>query len=412
MKKKIEILWARAGKINVTDVGNGFYVVQFSNKDDLLFALNGGPWIILGHYLSLRRWEPAFRPNAASVMKIAAWVRLPGIPLEYYDEAFFRRIGNWLGKMLKIDKTNNEHVRGQFARICVELDLAQPLKGEYVLDGATKQIEYEGLGLICFHCGRYGHSKDCCPEIPVEGKDNQQNQDGKKDEAEFQKNGLGPWMVVQRQCRSKIQTPMADNRKQEPVRRESRRNQGTTNPDTVINDVNMVGSPVNIDISTSQGSKHRNPRSRPNVELQEHPNRFTLSGITTGHEKENQINGKIVDRGTSNNNTTNLRRQVAIHNRKDIGGKSGGDSMVARSTVADYNKDCYQMEVDKNGQNINGLDHGLSQPKAPDPSRDKGKHIPINHKLNIEVEMISESETQCNDNGMAVDPQSCQITID
>ncbi|XP_061364385.1 uncharacterized protein LOC133307842 [Gastrolobium bilobum] len=192
MKKKIEILWARAGKINVTDVGNGFYVVQFSNKDDLLFALNGGPWIILGHYLSLRRWEPAFRPNAASVMKIAAWVRLPGIPLEYYDEAFFRRIGNWLGKMLKIDKTTNEHVRGQFARICVELDLAQPLKGEYVLDGATKQIEYEGLGLICFRCRRYGHSKDCCPEIPVEGKDNQQNQDGKKDEAEFQKNGLGP----------------------------------------------------------------------------------------------------------------------------------------------------------------------------------------------------------------------------
>ncbi|XP_061357677.1 uncharacterized protein LOC133301986 [Gastrolobium bilobum] len=129
MKKKIEILWARAGKINVTDVGNGFYVVQFSNKDDLLFALNGGPWIIFGHYLSLRRWEPAFRPNAASVMKIAAWVRLPGIPLEYYDEAFFRRIGNWLGKMLKIDKTTNEHVRGQFARICVQLDLAQPLKG-------------------------------------------------------------------------------------------------------------------------------------------------------------------------------------------------------------------------------------------------------------------------------------------
>ncbi|XP_061337015.1 uncharacterized protein LOC133284068, partial [Gastrolobium bilobum] len=369
---------------------NGFYVVQFSNKDDLLFALNGGPWIILGHYLSLRRWEPAFRPNAASVMKIAAWVRLPGIPLEYYDEAFFRRIGNWLGKMLKIDKTTNEHVRGQFARIFVELDLAQPLEGEYVLDGATKQIEYEGLGLICFHCGCYGHSKDCCPEIPVEGKDNQQNQDGKKDEAEFQKNGLGPWMVVQRQRRSKIQTSMADNRKQEPVRRESRRNQGS-----------------------NQGrSKHRNPRSRPNVELQEHPNRFTLSGITTGHEKENQINGKIVDRGTSNNNTTNLRRQVAIHNSKDIGGKSGGDSMVARSTVADYNKDCYQIEVDKDGQNINGLDHGLSQPKAPDPSRDKGKHIPINHKLNIEVEMISESETQCNDNGMAVDPQSCQITID
>ncbi|XP_061347425.1 uncharacterized protein LOC133292949 [Gastrolobium bilobum] len=198
MKKKIEMLWARSGKINVTDVGNGFYVVQFSNTDDLLFALNGGPWVILGHYLSLRRWEPAFYPHAASVMKIAAWVRLPDIPLEFYNEAFFRRIGNWLGKLLKIDRTTNEHARGCFARICVELDLAQCLKGEYVLNGATNQIDYEGLGLICFQCGRYGHSKECCPESSVDGNDGQQNSEGKKDELSSRKMAwvLGWWCSV------------------------------------------------------------------------------------------------------------------------------------------------------------------------------------------------------------------------
>ncbi|KAK8578331.1 hypothetical protein V6N13_116180 [Hibiscus sabdariffa] len=31
-----------------------------------------------------------------------------------------------------------------------------------VIDGAYQAIEYEGLPVICFGCGKYGHSKDVC----------------------------------------------------------------------------------------------------------------------------------------------------------------------------------------------------------------------------------------------------------
>ncbi|XP_061356291.1 uncharacterized protein LOC133300725 [Gastrolobium bilobum] len=209
MKKKINVLWARKGKINVTDIGNDFFVVQFSEKDDLNFALNGGPWIVLGHYLSLRKWEPTFRPNSAGIAKIAAWIRLPDIPIEFYDEAFFRRIGNWLGKMIKVDSNTNAHVRGQFARICVELDLSQPLKGDYVLEGFTKQIEYEGLGLICFGCGKYGHSTENCSAAPKQRSssdihnDDQIHQEEPGNSEFHRSKGLGPWMVVNRQRRSR-----------------------------------------------------------------------------------------------------------------------------------------------------------------------------------------------------------------
>ncbi|XP_061373833.1 uncharacterized protein LOC133316111, partial [Gastrolobium bilobum] len=209
MKKKINVLWARKGKINVTDIGNDFFVVQFSEKDDLNFALNGGPWIVLGHYLSLRKWEPTFRPNSDGIAKIAAWIRLPDIPIEFYDEAFFRRIGNWLGKMIKVDSNTNAHVRGRFARICVELDLSQPLKGDYVLEGFTKQIEYEGLGLICFGCGKYGHSTENCSAAPKQRSssdihnDDQIHQEEPGNSEFHRSKGLGPWMVVNRQRRSR-----------------------------------------------------------------------------------------------------------------------------------------------------------------------------------------------------------------
>ncbi|XP_061345438.1 uncharacterized protein LOC133291235 [Gastrolobium bilobum] len=183
--------------------------IGFSEKDDLNFALNGGPWIVLGHYLSLRKWEPTFRPNSAGIAKIAAWIRLPDIPIEFYDEAFFRRIGNWLGKMIKVDSNTNAHVRGRFARICVELDLSQPLKGDYVLEGFTKQIEYEGLGLICFGCGKYGHSTENCSAAPKQRSssdihnDDQIHQEEPGNSEFHRSKGLGPWMVVNRQRRSR-----------------------------------------------------------------------------------------------------------------------------------------------------------------------------------------------------------------
>ncbi|XP_061376478.1 uncharacterized protein LOC133318494 [Gastrolobium bilobum] len=229
MKKKIEELWGRKGKVNVTDIGNEFYVVQFSDDEDMKFSLSGGPWVVLGHYLSLRKWEPGFRPNAEGISKIAAWIRLPNIPLEFYDEVFFRRVGNWIGKLIKIDRTTNLHARGRFARIYVELDLARPLKEEYVLEGVLKHIEYEGLGLICFNCGKYGHSKDCCSEIVQEQivvNESHPSGDGEANKVEENRNGLGPWMVVNRQRRPRSQAATQDGRTPMTSRRITQRDFG------------------------------------------------------------------------------------------------------------------------------------------------------------------------------------------
>lgn len=50
-----------------------------------------------------------------------------------------------------------------YARLCVEVDLGIPLLPEYIVDGNHLNIEYEGLYLICFNCGKYGHSLEQCP---------------------------------------------------------------------------------------------------------------------------------------------------------------------------------------------------------------------------------------------------------
>ncbi|KAJ8900185.1 hypothetical protein K2173_024825 [Erythroxylum novogranatense] len=71
--------------------------------------------------------------------------------------------GELIGKPLKVDATTLNRRRGNFARICVEIDLGKPLIPVIDLNGCDQPVTYEGLHLICFSYGRSGHRKDTCP---------------------------------------------------------------------------------------------------------------------------------------------------------------------------------------------------------------------------------------------------------
>ncbi|KAI9074143.1 hypothetical protein K1719_043914 [Acacia pycnantha] len=70
----LQPLWAKRGVINLINIGNGFFVVKFTNNDDYRNALTGGPWMIFDHYLTVRPWEPMFHPLRAKINKVAVWL--------------------------------------------------------------------------------------------------------------------------------------------------------------------------------------------------------------------------------------------------------------------------------------------------------------------------------------------------
>lgn len=45
----------------------------------------------------------------------------------------------------------------------MEIDLNAPLLPSHSVDGNSLRIEYEGLQIICFNCGKFGHNSDQCP---------------------------------------------------------------------------------------------------------------------------------------------------------------------------------------------------------------------------------------------------------
>ncbi|CAN1149425.1 hypothetical protein LINPERHAP2_LOCUS17012 [Linum perenne] len=142
---------------------------------------------------------------------VIVWVRLPGIPLEYYDATILRIIGDRIGKTVRLDHTTLEGSRGNFARICVEVDLSKPLLSKYRLRRPIRRVEYEGLHTICYVCGCYGHGQGECPASieDVEAAENVitnpvfQKSTIVEDRPEVEED-FGPWMKVVRKSRKQI----------------------------------------------------------------------------------------------------------------------------------------------------------------------------------------------------------------
>ncbi|KAI9112600.1 hypothetical protein K1719_016523 [Acacia pycnantha] len=139
--------------------------------------------MIADRYLVVQRWRPNFDPWRAKVQrKIVVWVRIPLLPLEFYNAASLKKIGLLIGRTLKIDRITYASERGRYARMCVEIDLNKRLTAAINIFCRKCYVEYEGLHLICFNCGKYGHHKDVCLDKVISQCTINQQEDSKIDQ--------------------------------------------------------------------------------------------------------------------------------------------------------------------------------------------------------------------------------------
>ena len=235
LSMRLQKMWGYRGDVDTMEIGSGFFIVRLHSKEDYDFALTEGPWMIMEHYLAVQPWKSNFNPDAKEVSKIAAWIRIPKFPVDYYEEGILYMVGSQIGRVLKIDSNTLRQSKGRFARLCVEIDLSRPLLPAILINGIEKKVVYEGLHSICFSCGRYGHDMRSCSfkkndttEVRKDmGVSSNYNVD--EEESEFvanphenKSNEFGEWMVVpprRRQQRTMVtSTTQKENRTRfEPV---------------------------------------------------------------------------------------------------------------------------------------------------------------------------------------------------
>ncbi|KAH9777844.1 DUF4283 domain-containing protein [Citrus sinensis] len=187
---RLNAMWKTTMTYSVIDLENNYFLVRFRSDTDVVDALTKGPWIIMGHYLTVQPWTPSFDANTTDMEQVNVWIRLPGLAVHLYNRKVLQKLGELVGSVIRIDSNTASSARGRFARIAVRLSLAKPLVSQFVLDGKVQKVEYEGLPVICFTCGRYGHSSSSC-------KDSNSAHNSGEGNAE----SFGPWMIATRRGR-------------------------------------------------------------------------------------------------------------------------------------------------------------------------------------------------------------------
>lgn len=85
MEEQFRRIWRPKGPMFMTDLGNFFYVIKLEDDFDFEKVIFGGPWLI-SNYLTIQHWVPDFDVDTASIYKIAVWVRVTKLSLEFFDK--------------------------------------------------------------------------------------------------------------------------------------------------------------------------------------------------------------------------------------------------------------------------------------------------------------------------------------
>ena len=94
--------WRPLLKHSVTcyPVGRGFYIFEFISKEDRDLIFRSGPYFMGSRGLYLNRWSPDFDPTVDGPKEVPVWVRLPNLPVHYWNAQSLERIGNKLGRYI------------------------------------------------------------------------------------------------------------------------------------------------------------------------------------------------------------------------------------------------------------------------------------------------------------------------
>ena len=147
---KINALWKPTTRIDCVNLGKDYFLIKFYSFDNYDKVLNGGPRFVGEHFLAIKPWEPYFRASGDNLTFVAVWVRFLELPIEFYDLEVLKEIGSAIGPVLQIDSYTATGLRGNYARLCIQIDIVKPLITSIRIGRMVQQVKYEGISTLFF----------------------------------------------------------------------------------------------------------------------------------------------------------------------------------------------------------------------------------------------------------------------
>ncbi|XP_059066523.1 uncharacterized protein LOC131857812 [Cryptomeria japonica] len=169
VRKWVKDKWKLKGNVSVSTMPGALFLFKFTVEEDVALVLSSC-WSYGQKKISLFRWKVGFDPSVDLQKTALVWVRLPGPPLEYWDESIFKWIGNSFGHFVGVDEITRTKSHLVYAHFCVQATVSMNLPNFITLKSRlgswTQTLVYENATLFCQKCRKVRHIISQCNALP------------------------------------------------------------------------------------------------------------------------------------------------------------------------------------------------------------------------------------------------------
>ncbi|KAM2923719.1 hypothetical protein COP2_039916 [Malus domestica] len=128
LKSCLEDAWRPTAPWNLVPIGKGYFDIHFNKEDDMRRAWGGGTCTLATGLFRLSKWTPDFKPGDVLPQTHAqVWIKIFGLSQEYWHPRHLMEIARGVGTPLQLDSATRERQYGYYARILVDVNLADDL---------------------------------------------------------------------------------------------------------------------------------------------------------------------------------------------------------------------------------------------------------------------------------------------
>lgn len=154
-----------AGDFAIGALSPRHLLIRFLEHSDYIKMLLKNSLLIKGRLFKFSRWSIEFSPHSDSPI-VPVWLELPLLPINFFLEEMLNSIAGSLGEVLQIDRDTLCLARPSVARVCVLLDVSQPVPEQIWIGigprGFWQPIVCPFLPRFCSRCSRLGHTAEAC----------------------------------------------------------------------------------------------------------------------------------------------------------------------------------------------------------------------------------------------------------
>lgn len=154
---------------------NGWIRFQFPSEIIRDTVLNGGPYMIFGNQLFLKKLPRCFLFSKEDMDFILSWVQIFGLPVDFWTTSVLSKIASVVGKPIHTDVLTITKRGANYARVLVEIDSKKPSILDYAVKftngkKTTIMFKYEIETKYCDKCKSLGHTMESCGIEIVRGR--------------------------------------------------------------------------------------------------------------------------------------------------------------------------------------------------------------------------------------------------